>query len=253
MARCETCGNDYDKAFTLTRGGRTHTFDSFECAIQALAPPCEHCSVRVVGHGVEQQGHIFCCAHCAMAEGWVGLRDRGEFDDDEVRLMRRDGVRRAEPLAWLGLGIGVGILGSVLADPNRGAARRAMIRDKAVSRSRDAADHARRRAVDARQRAQGAVHEATARLREHEVPDHVLAERVRAQIGRPVSHPSALEVRATDGCVELRGPILAHEVDGLLERVRAVRGVKEIVNRLEVHQTPGNIPSLQGTGARQTR
>ena len=33
MARCDLCGNDYDKAFTVTRDGETRTFDSFECAI----------------------------------------------------------------------------------------------------------------------------------------------------------------------------------------------------------------------------
>lgn len=42
MAQCETCGNDYDKAFQVTVGGKTHTYDSFECAIHALAPVCEH-------------------------------------------------------------------------------------------------------------------------------------------------------------------------------------------------------------------
>ncbi len=38
MAVCATCGNDYDKAFQVTKGGNTMTFDSFECAIEALAP-----------------------------------------------------------------------------------------------------------------------------------------------------------------------------------------------------------------------
>ena len=33
MGRCETCGNEYDKAFQVTVSGRAHTFDSFECAI----------------------------------------------------------------------------------------------------------------------------------------------------------------------------------------------------------------------------
>jgi len=42
MAICETCGNDYDKAFQVTKEGRSHTFDSFKCAIQALAPTCAH-------------------------------------------------------------------------------------------------------------------------------------------------------------------------------------------------------------------
>jgi hypothetical protein len=38
MARCEVCGNDYDKSFEVTVGGASHVFDSFECAIHALAP-----------------------------------------------------------------------------------------------------------------------------------------------------------------------------------------------------------------------
>ena len=36
-----------------TCDGNAHTFDSFECAIHALPPPCDHCACRVIGHGVE--------------------------------------------------------------------------------------------------------------------------------------------------------------------------------------------------------
>jgi hypothetical protein len=76
MAVCEVCGNDYDKAFDVTKAGETHTFDSFECAIEALAPRCAHCSCRIIGHGVESGDSIFCCAHCASEEGVGGLADR---------------------------------------------------------------------------------------------------------------------------------------------------------------------------------
>jgi hypothetical protein len=76
MAMCEVCGNDYDKSFTVTMAGRARTFDSFECAIHALAPTCAHCACRVVGHGVEHGGRVFCCAHCATRAGATGLRDR---------------------------------------------------------------------------------------------------------------------------------------------------------------------------------
>jgi len=76
MPTCETCGNDYDKAFQVTLGGASHTFDSFECAIQALAPTCAHCGTRILGHGLEKEGTLFCCAHCAEHEGAKGLRDR---------------------------------------------------------------------------------------------------------------------------------------------------------------------------------
>ncbi len=73
---CETCGNRYDKAFQVQMNGKAHTFDSFECAIQALAPTCAHCRCRVIGHGVEQGGNIFCCANCAAQSGVSGLKDR---------------------------------------------------------------------------------------------------------------------------------------------------------------------------------
>jgi hypothetical protein len=35
MAKCEVCGNDYDKSFSVEANGRKHVFDSFECAIRA--------------------------------------------------------------------------------------------------------------------------------------------------------------------------------------------------------------------------
>jgi hypothetical protein len=76
MPRCETCGNDYDKAFQVTMNGSTHTFDSFECAIHALAPTCENCGIHIVGHGLEKDGTFFCCEHCAEVAGVTGLRDR---------------------------------------------------------------------------------------------------------------------------------------------------------------------------------
>lgn len=77
MATCEVCGNEYDKAFTVTTaGGEEHAFDAFECAIHALAPACEHCGCKIIGHGVEASGSIFCCAHCAEKQGVSGVTDR---------------------------------------------------------------------------------------------------------------------------------------------------------------------------------
>jgi hypothetical protein len=73
---CEVCGNDYDKAFEVKMNGESHVFDSFECAIHMLAPKCETCGCRVVGHGVEASGRIFCCAHCAEQQGVTQLQDR---------------------------------------------------------------------------------------------------------------------------------------------------------------------------------
>jgi hypothetical protein len=79
MARCEVCGNEYDKSFEVLAAGARHVFDSFECAIHAMAPICEHCGCRVVGHGVEVNGHFYCCAHCAReTAGATEIRDRLE-------------------------------------------------------------------------------------------------------------------------------------------------------------------------------
>jgi hypothetical protein len=78
MARCERCGNDYDKSFTVRMNQSDHVFDSFECAIAVLAPTCAHCGCRIIGHGVESSDAIFCCAHCAHTEGVTGLQDRSQ-------------------------------------------------------------------------------------------------------------------------------------------------------------------------------
>ena len=76
MAICGACGNDYDKTFQVLIHGETHTFDSFECAIHKLAPTCTHCGLRIIGHGLEKDGRIFCCDHCAERKGVKELRVR---------------------------------------------------------------------------------------------------------------------------------------------------------------------------------
>ena len=77
---CEVCGNEYDKAFDIVveEDGREqrHSFDSFECAIHALAPQCAHCGCRIIGHGVEADGVVYCGAACARLLGRRELRDR---------------------------------------------------------------------------------------------------------------------------------------------------------------------------------
>jgi hypothetical protein len=76
MARCEVCGNEYDKTFEVVMAGRSHVFDCFECAVHALAPICSHCGCGVIGHGVEADGAMYCCAHCAREAGHDRVTDR---------------------------------------------------------------------------------------------------------------------------------------------------------------------------------
>jgi hypothetical protein len=76
MAVCDSCGNDYDKSFEVRMAEKTNVFDSFECAIQLLAPVCSHCGCKVIGHGVEANGDYYCCANCAKQKGVKGMKDR---------------------------------------------------------------------------------------------------------------------------------------------------------------------------------
>ncbi len=89
MSTCDLCGNDYDKAFRVTLSDGTEaTFDSFECAIHRLAPTCGHCGCRIVGHGVESDGNMFCCAHCARESGIVDVADRAGTSDASLPRTR---------------------------------------------------------------------------------------------------------------------------------------------------------------------
>ncbi len=64
IAACEVCGNQYDKTFEVRMGGKTHVFDSFECAVRALASTC---------------------AHCADQQGVRGMQDRGTPEKEQMR------------------------------------------------------------------------------------------------------------------------------------------------------------------------
>jgi len=75
MAICETCGNDYHLSFEVRIGGKSHVFDSFECAIHSLAPICGHCGCRIIGHGIEAEAKFYCCAHCARSDHEPGAVD----------------------------------------------------------------------------------------------------------------------------------------------------------------------------------
>lgn len=144
----------------------------------------------------------------------------------------------------VGMGIGAGLM--YYLDPTGGSRRRALLRDQVVHAGHligDAADATRR---DVANRASGAVARVRGERDEAHVDDRVLVERVRARLGRAVSHPRAIDVDALDGIVTLRGPILESEVSTLCSTVARVRGVREVVDELDAHQTAEGIPSLQG-------
>ncbi|MFO7287926.1 MAG: SRPBCC family protein [Gammaproteobacteria bacterium] len=147
---------------------------------------------------------------------------------------------------WTLLSAGIGAAAMYYFDPARGRHRRALVRDRVVHVRHKAQHELGVVGRDLRNRAIGTTASLRSLLHAQPVDDHVLADRVRAAIGREVSHPASIEVHAHDGIVTLSGPILADEVPRLLECVRDVRGVRDVEDRLEVHTEPGHVPGLQG-------
>ena len=142
-----------------------------------------------------------------------------------------------------GAGLGVGAM--YYLDPSLGAQRRAHARDQVRRVPRALQDSAAVTARDLRNRTAGFISEARGRLTEGAVQDDVLSGRVRSKLGFLVRHPSSLQVDAHEGLVTLRGVVLADEIEQLVSGVRAVRGVKEVDNQLEVHDNSGSVPALQ--------
>ncbi len=142
-----------------------------------------------------------------------------------------------------GLGAGVGLM--YFLDPERGRRRRAIIRDRIVHSAHASAGAMGATGRDLSHRAKGTASRMLATFRHESVDDVVVVERVRAQLGRLVSHPRAIEVDAVDGIVTLRGPVLRAEVPRLVSGVRRIRGVRDVVNRTEEHSEPGRVPALQ--------
>ncbi len=144
----------------------------------------------------------------------------------------------------LGAGLGAGLM--YLLDPERGRRRRALLRDQLTRTTHRAMHRVNVAARDIGHRTAGLAAEARHRLTTEHPSDRVVADRVRARIGRTVSHPHAVRVDVAGGRVTLSGPILAREVDDLLACVSSIRGVTGVENRLEVYEQPGRLSALQG-------
>ena len=144
-----------------------------------------------------------------------------------------------------GLAIGAGLM--YLLDPDKGKARRGRLRESlahALGATRDALE-------EARDRARGVAATAAESIHHGDADDEGLAGRVRATLERYVSHPGAVRVEARGGSLTLSGPILRGETEELIGAVSAVRGVSEVLNRLEPHDPDQGVPELRGRGRRE--
>jgi len=141
--------------------------------------------------------------------------------------------------------LGAGLM--YLFDPVRGARRRAELAGRiahVLRRERDLFDRARR---DAENRIRGIIDQLRTPV-VAQVSDDILEPRVRSKLGHCVSHVRAVLVDVVDGHVTFAGPILADEADHLVAEVASIRGVKEVLDALDRHQTADGVPALQGEG-----
>jgi osmotically-inducible protein OsmY len=172
-----------------------------------------------------------------------GIHTREEIDARVASAGWEEEDRTAFGRVVAGALIGAAVM--YLLDPDRGARRRSLVRDKFVRAGNATADRAGKLGRDVRNRAAGAVAETRARFRRERVDDAVLVERVRSEIGHRITHSGAIVVTATDGEVTLSGPVLAAEAGELRAAAESVRGVRCVNDRLEVHESAGNVPALQ--------
>lgn len=154
--------------------------------------------------------------------------------------------------AWMG-GALTGAGATWLFDADNGRRRRALVKDKSQRAWHVLADGVTVGFWDLRHILEGRVAELRAAARHEKVGDRVIRARMRAELGRHVSHPHALEIDVEDGMARLHGPILRSEVDPMLDALLSVRGVRGLENHLEVYEEPGHLPALQGGFERRTR
>jgi hypothetical protein len=145
-------------------------------------------------------------------------------------------------------GMAVGGRLMYLLDPVSGKRRRVSIRDKFVHVRHVAMHKFDKTLRDLRNRARGVLAETRASLGHQDTPDEILTERVRAKLGRIVSHPTSIEVIVSCGHVLLTGSIQEQEVKQLTQQVysvRGVRGVRYVENKFQVNKETGTVAGPQ--------
>ena len=63
-SRCINCGENIEKDYILFINGAEFVFDSFECAVNFVAPRCAHCNSVILGPGVKQLDDTYCGTSC---------------------------------------------------------------------------------------------------------------------------------------------------------------------------------------------
>lgn len=151
---------------------------------------------------------------------------------------------------WIaGVGVGAGCM--YLMDPDRGRARRALLHDKTTSAYREVRTSVEKAQADLANRAHGLLAQAKSALQHEPVEEDQLIARVRAKLGRLVSHPHAIDVYARNGEITLSGAVLEREAQHLLSGVGSIHGVSTVCDHLVRHTDADYISSLQGGRVRR--
>jgi len=137
-------------------------------------------------------------------------------------------------------GVVIGAAAMYFLDPDRGRARRALLRTRLagiVHRARAASGVIAR---DLANRARGLFAETRGALTEGVVDDDVLCERIRSKMGRALPHAHHVSVEARSGTSVLSGIVDARDADELVRAVSHVRGVRSIEDHLDrrTHDAP---------------
>jgi osmotically-inducible protein OsmY len=129
-----------------------------------------------------------------------------------------------------GLGIGAALM--YFLDPERGTRRRHVIADKTRRGLHVTGRELHDAAENAKNHTRGTVLELKHRLDDEPLDDARLVDRVRAELGHHVERARAIEVTAESGRVTLTGALPFDQIDRAAKTAAAVRGVREIDNRL---------------------
>ncbi len=147
---------------------------------------------------------------------------------------------------WLMAGLAAGASLMYILDPERGRTRRAMARDKAGSLLLHTSTAAGKNVRNLQNHARGMMHDVT-HLNRPSKSNIDLHNEIRAGIANLLPNNDSVHVTVHKGRVTLSGPILASDVEKLVEGVAMVPGVSGVDNRLTVYQSPEEMPKMQAT------
>jgi len=149
-------------------------------------------------------------------------------------------------LSFVG-GAVAGSLLTLLFDPNQGAHRRSRIAGKARAFSKDSVHHTRKVVRNVSNHIQGIFATVTHfNQRWASVDDEKLNQRVRSHLGHHIDHAHSIETHVQDGVVTVTGPALSTAVGEILSCIKAVPGVKRVIDDLDVQPSAEQVSKARG-------